>query len=140
MAVPVVIDTSALLAILLGEPERAQFLQLLSGSETRLLSAANALETAIVVESRRRSSRPRAGLVPAQDENRDCGGGRGASFHCTLCVAKIRERPSSRGTEFWRLLCVRPNENVQRAAACQGPGFPADRFASVVTGQITPPG
>ncbi len=53
MAVPVVIDTSALLAILLGEPERGRFLQLLSESETRLLSAANALETAIVVESRR---------------------------------------------------------------------------------------
>jgi len=49
----VVIDTSALLAILLGEPERGKFLQLLSESETRLLSAANALETAIVVESRR---------------------------------------------------------------------------------------
>ena len=53
MAGPVVIDTSALLAILLGEPERGKFLQLLSESETRLLSAANALETAIVVESRR---------------------------------------------------------------------------------------
>ncbi len=53
MAVPVVIDTSALLAILLGEPERGKFLQLLSESETRLLSAANALETAMVVESRR---------------------------------------------------------------------------------------
>src|SRR5437870_3113901 len=51
--VPVVIDTSALLAILLGEPERGKFLQLLSESETRLLSAVNALETAIVVESRR---------------------------------------------------------------------------------------
>jgi len=49
----VVIDTSALLAILLGEPERGKFLQLLSESETRLLSAANALETAMVVESRR---------------------------------------------------------------------------------------
>ncbi|PYU52871.1 MAG: hypothetical protein DMG48_04435 [Acidobacteria bacterium] len=48
-----VIDTSALLAILLGEPERGKFLQLLSESETRLLSAANALETAMVVESRR---------------------------------------------------------------------------------------
>ena len=48
-----VIDTSALLAILLGEPERGKFLELLSESETRLLSAANALETAIVVESRR---------------------------------------------------------------------------------------
>ncbi len=53
MAVPVVIDTSALLAILLGAPERGKFLELLSESETRLLSAANALETAIVVESRR---------------------------------------------------------------------------------------
>jgi ribonuclease VapC len=53
MAVPVVIDTSALLAILLGEPERGRFLELLSESEARLLSAANALETAIVVESRR---------------------------------------------------------------------------------------
>jgi ribonuclease VapC len=48
-----VIDTSALLAILLGEPEREKFLQLLSESETRLLSAGNALETAMVVESRR---------------------------------------------------------------------------------------
>ena len=48
-----VIDTSALLAILLGEPERGKLLQLLSESETRLLSAANALETAMVVESRR---------------------------------------------------------------------------------------
>ena len=53
MALPVVIDTSALLAILLGEPERGKLLQLLSESETRLLSAANALETAMVVESRR---------------------------------------------------------------------------------------
>ena len=48
-----VIDTSALLAILLGEPERGAFLKLLSESETCLLSAANALETAIVVETRR---------------------------------------------------------------------------------------
>ena len=53
MAVLVVIDSSALLAILLGEPERGQLLKLLSESETRLLSAANALETVIVVESRR---------------------------------------------------------------------------------------
>jgi ribonuclease VapC len=48
-----VIDTSALLAVLLGEPERKRFLILLSESETRLLSAANALEAAIVAESRR---------------------------------------------------------------------------------------
>lgn len=53
MAVQVVIDSSALLAILLGEPERGRFLQMLSESGIRLLSAANALETVIVVESRR---------------------------------------------------------------------------------------
>ena len=53
VAILVVIDTSALVAILLGEPEREHFLKLLTESETRLLSAANALETAIVVESRR---------------------------------------------------------------------------------------
>lgn len=49
----VVVDTSAVLAILLAEPERAQFLKLLSESGIRLVSAANVLETSIVVESRR---------------------------------------------------------------------------------------
>jgi len=39
--VPVVIDTSALLAILLGSRSEGSFLQLLSESETRLLSTAN---------------------------------------------------------------------------------------------------
>ena len=51
--VRVVIDTSALLAILFGEAERERFLELLSESSIRLLSAANALETAILVEARR---------------------------------------------------------------------------------------
>lgn len=49
----VVIDTSALLAILLGEPERERFVEALSESGVRLISAANVLETAIVTEARR---------------------------------------------------------------------------------------
>ena len=49
----VVIDTSALLAIFLGESERKQFLDLITGAETRLISAANVLETGIVLEARR---------------------------------------------------------------------------------------
>jgi ribonuclease VapC len=48
-----VIDTSALLAIFLAEPERKPFLDRIIQSETRLLSAANALETGIVLEARR---------------------------------------------------------------------------------------
>jgi ribonuclease VapC len=49
----VVIDTSALLAVFLGEPERKQFLDMITRAETRLISAANVLETGIVLEARR---------------------------------------------------------------------------------------
>jgi len=48
-----VIDTSALLAIFLAEPERKQFLKVITEAETRLISVANALETGIVLEARR---------------------------------------------------------------------------------------
>jgi ribonuclease VapC len=48
-----VIDTSAFVAIFLGEPERKAFLHRLLQAEQRLLSAANALETGIVLEARR---------------------------------------------------------------------------------------
>jgi ribonuclease VapC len=48
-----VIDTSAVLAIFLAEPERQKFLELIREDGSRLISAANALETAIVLETRR---------------------------------------------------------------------------------------
>jgi ribonuclease VapC len=48
-----VIDTSALVAIFLAEPERRRFLDLIVEAGTRLMSAANALETGIVLEARR---------------------------------------------------------------------------------------
>jgi ribonuclease VapC len=48
-----VVGTSALLAIFLAEPERRGFLELITQAETRLISAANALETGIVLEARR---------------------------------------------------------------------------------------
>ena len=48
-----VLDSSAIIAILLREPERFRFLDLIDQSDTVLLSAATALETAIVIEHRR---------------------------------------------------------------------------------------
>jgi ribonuclease VapC len=48
-----VIDTSALVAIFLAEPERKPFLDLILATGTRLISAANLLETGIVLEARR---------------------------------------------------------------------------------------
>lgn len=51
-----VIDSSAVLAIFLGEPERKQFLDLILQSAKRLISAASVLETGIVLESKRGES------------------------------------------------------------------------------------
>ena len=48
-----VIDTSAILAILFDEPERSHFAELIEADETRLISAATFLEAALVVEARR---------------------------------------------------------------------------------------
>lgn len=51
-----VIDTSALVAILLGEAERATFTRLIVADPVRLLSAASRIETSIVIESRKGSA------------------------------------------------------------------------------------
>lgn len=47
-----VIDSSAVIAIILDEPEAEQFIAQLSNADTRLISAASVLETSIVLESR----------------------------------------------------------------------------------------
>ncbi len=51
-----VIDTSAVLAIFLGEPERKQFLDVILEAARRQISAATVLETGIVLESKRGES------------------------------------------------------------------------------------
>jgi ribonuclease VapC len=47
-----VIDTSALLAILLDEPERRTFNEAIEAAESRRVSAATFVETSMVIESR----------------------------------------------------------------------------------------
>jgi len=48
-----VIDTSALIAILFGEPEALSFTRAIAHESRKLISAFNALETGIVVEARK---------------------------------------------------------------------------------------
>jgi len=48
-----VIDTSALIAILLGEPEAKAFSRILSSEPTKLVSVFSVLETSIVIEARK---------------------------------------------------------------------------------------
>jgi len=47
-----VIDTSALIAILADEPERRTFIEKIEAADARLLSAANFVEASIVIEAR----------------------------------------------------------------------------------------
>ena len=48
-----VIDTSAVLAVLLGEAEAEQFAKAIAADHKRLMSAFSALETGIVLEARK---------------------------------------------------------------------------------------
>lgn len=48
-----VLDTSAILAILLGEPESGVFAEIISKDQKRLLSAGTVLELMIVIEARK---------------------------------------------------------------------------------------
>ena len=48
-----VIDTSSLVAVLLGEPEAPRLAQAIEAASPRLLSAASLLEASIVIESRK---------------------------------------------------------------------------------------
>ncbi|MGA2403453.1 MAG: type II toxin-antitoxin system VapC family toxin [Syntrophobacteraceae bacterium] len=51
-----VIDTSALVAILLGEPEAETFALAIAGDPKRLISAFTAIETGIVIETKKGES------------------------------------------------------------------------------------
>ncbi len=50
-----VIDTSALICILLGEPEAEEFARAIALDWKRLMSSVNALEAAIVIEAKKAS-------------------------------------------------------------------------------------
>jgi ribonuclease VapC len=47
-----VVDTSALVAIFAGEPERLRFIEAIEGAEVRLISAGTIVETSIVLDAR----------------------------------------------------------------------------------------
>jgi ribonuclease VapC len=47
-----VLDTSAILAILFDEPERRAFTEAIEAAESRLISAASFVETSMILESR----------------------------------------------------------------------------------------
>ena len=128
-----VIDSSAIVAILLVEADRERFTNLILEAETRVISAANVLESGIVLESRRGEAAGhefdlflnQAGvdIVPVDAEQieiarmawRRYGKGRHpAALNFGDCfayaLAKVLDEPLlSKGTDFARtdIQCVR---------------------------------
>jgi ribonuclease VapC len=134
-----VIDTSALLAILLGEPEAESFAVAIAADPKRLISAFTALEAGIVVESKKGESggreldlllhQARIVIVPMTAEQseiarfawRKYGKGRhSAGLNigdcCSYALAKCSGEPLLfKGDDFSRT-------DVEAARCTQGPG------------------
>ena len=62
-----VVDTSALLAVLFDEPEREPFIELLADAEDPLISAATLLESSIVMQAKTGNNGDLAGANDYRD-------------------------------------------------------------------------
>jgi len=69
-----VIDTSAIIAVLLNEANAARIARAIESGSPRLLSAANFLEASIVIESRKGEARARTRFVALPCRDRGCCG------------------------------------------------------------------
>src|SRR5260370_9531199 len=123
MSLRVVSDTSALLESLLGESERGKFLELLSESETRLLSAANALETAIVVESRRGEAAGRElDLFLHRTKIEIVAGGPGKVSLAPFAWRQYGKSRHPPPLNFWNCFSYAPTQNATAPPPATDPG------------------
>ncbi len=68
-----VVDTSALVAIVFAEPDHAQLEQAIADDNTRLISAASLIEASLVVASRAGPKTARRALIVLDDTTRSLG-------------------------------------------------------------------
>jgi uncharacterized protein with PIN domain len=115
-----IIDTSALVAILDQEPEAERIARVLAATTERQLSAANLVEVGIVVQARHGNDGARdldlllaklkVEIVPLTERQAEIAQGVSPLWPPTTC----------RATEFWRLLCLRPGEGCFGPVVVQG--------------------
>jgi uncharacterized protein with PIN domain len=128
-----VIDTSAIVAIALNEPEAPSFEQRIANDPVRMISAATVLEAAMVIETRLGESGGsefdlwlhKAGveIVAVEPEHAD---------KARRAWRSYGQRTTSREPQFRRLLRLRTRRADRRAAPLQGQRLFADRHPSGV--------
>lgn len=123
-----VIDTSAVVAILFGEPEAERFAEAIEQDAVRLMLAASVLEAGLVVESEfGRGRRPGAGSPAAHGGRRNHPLQRGAAQGRLARLSRFRQGTASCWIELLRLLQRCPQHDHGRAPALQGDGFYENR-------------
>jgi uncharacterized protein with PIN domain len=124
-----VIDSSAIVAVLLNEKNAAQIAQAIEAASQGLLSAANLLEAAIVIESRKGEAGGReldlllyraAIEIVAVDQDQ-------AETARIALAAVWQKGPASCRAELWRLLCPWSGKEQGLAVAVSGRRFLANR-------------
>jgi len=121
----IVVDTSALLAVLNGEPERDRFLDILANDDRPMVSAVTLYETMLVVGARRGPDNlddleqmltvAEAQIVPFHEDH-------ARAAHSALYAFRQRY-PSDCPLEPLRLRCLCPRKVLECAAPLQRPGF-----------------
>src|ERR1035437_5925810 len=118
-----VIDASAVIAILLAEDDAERYTRAIEAAARPRMSAASYLEAAVVIDNR--------GNVLARREFdrfiRRAGIEVGAGGDSGAGVPGLREGTAPGGAEFRRLLLLRSGEAYRRAAAVQRRRFLSDR-------------
>ena len=113
-----VVDTSALLAMLLEEPEAEACRTALEADTRRLISAASLLEAAIVIEARKGAPGARElDLFVHKAEIRRGPRRRRSGHRSAPCLAPVRPRPQHGRSEFWRSLRVCAGGDLGRTLA-----------------------
>ena len=124
----IAVDTSAIVALFLGEPEAGLMRDVMRAAEDAKMSAANVAECQIVLDNRTgddngellRAMLFELGVAIEPRDRSRCLGGR-------ECVSALRQGPPQGAPELRRLLRLRAGQEPRRAAAVQGRRLPPYR-------------
>ena len=124
----IVIDSSAIIAIFRQEDDAAQYAHSIATDDDPIMSAANVVETSIVLRGLKKVAPDKAErrlddfLEAAGIQNRAGNAGAGPCGPLSPYAVRKRHRPCG-VTELWRLLLIRLAKEMNVPLLCKGNDF-----------------